>query len=53
MITSLYLTYMSGTRTTSSIMQDIPAVKHKAQPTPEKQQPVANTPQNTSGAAHK
>jgi preprotein translocase subunit SecG len=53
MITSLYLTYMSGARTTSSIMQDIPAVKHEAQPTPEKQQPAGNTPQDTSGAAHK
>ena len=53
MITSLYLTYMAGARITSSIMQDIPAAKHEVQPTPEKQQPAANTPQDTSGAAHK
>lgn len=53
MITSLYLTYMAGARTTSSIMQDIPAAKHEAQQTTEKQQPASNTPQDTSGAAHK
>ena len=53
MITSLYLTYMAGARTTSSIMQDIPAAKHEAQPTSEKQQPASNTQQDTSGAAPK
>lgn len=53
MITSLYLTYMASARTTSSIMQDIPAAKHEAQQTTEKQQPASNMPKDTSGAAHK
>src|SRR3990172_7162927 len=48
MITSLYLTYMSGVRTTSSIMKDVPAVKHETSPPiPEKQQPASNAPQET------
>ncbi len=49
MVTSLYLTYMAGARTTSSIMKDIPLVKHEAQPTTQ----PSTAPQDTSGAAPK
>ncbi|MBI3753820.1 MAG: preprotein translocase subunit SecG [Deltaproteobacteria bacterium] len=54
MITSLYLTYMAASRTTSSIMKNIPAVKHEAQPAQEQQsqQPSA-APQSPSGTAPK
>ena len=55
MITSLYLTYMAASRTTSSIMKDIPAAKREAQPTAQQQQPTqpSTVPHDTSGTAPK
>src|SRR3990172_2527921 len=57
MITSLYLTYTASTRSTSSIMKNIPATKSEeakpaAQPQQQPTQPEA-APQDTSGTAPK
>lgn len=53
MLTSLYLTYTASNRGASSIMKNMPAVKHEVQPAPQEQQPGAAQPSNRSGTATK